>query len=226
MPGAHIVSPISSGINAYTNAEGVVFASAYRSNAFSPTSIAPTLRSRFEILTPPVLAARAEYETYRANDFIPQAAALLRTVVSQPLPRDSASLAFQGITSLGLRGNVLTQSNGGLGANIDISSTSAITIGMSASEEDGGVVLDSTRLNSWGAASLLIGGIRRSTTMGTVVDVIADSIALSGSLSGSDLILASKSSLTLQEGSSLSSTGSPAIPSSKISTARRVQTPH
>jgi filamentous hemagglutinin family protein len=218
MPGAYLVTPLSGAINPFTNAEGATFASAYRTNSLSPTASAPALRANFEILTPAVLAERSEYETYRANTFIPQAAAALRTVVSQPLPRDSAALAIQGNNALALQGNVLARSLNGLGANIDISSQSAITIGSSSTVADG-VVLDAARLSSWGASSLLIGGLRQSTTTGTVVDVNSDSITLSGSLSGSDLILASKTSLTLQEGSSLSSTGLPTIASSKISIA-------
>jgi hypothetical protein len=218
MPGAYLVTPLSGAINPFTNAEGATFASAYRTNSLSPTASAPALRANFEILTPAVLAERSEYETYRANTFIPQAAAALRTVVSQPLPRDSAALAIQGNNALALQGNVLARSLNGLGANIDISSQSAITIGSSSTVVDG-VVLDDARLSSWGASSLLIGGLRQSTTTGTVVDVNSDSITLSGSLSGSDLILASKTSLTLQEGSSLSSTGLPTIASSKISIA-------
>jgi filamentous hemagglutinin family protein len=218
MPGAYLITPISNSVTSYTNAEGATFASAYRINSFSPTAASPSLRSNFEILTPAVLAGRAEYETYRANTFIPQAAAALRTVVNQPLPRDSAALAIQGNNALTLQGNVLARSLGGLGANIDISSQSAITIGSSSTIADG-IVLDATRLSSWGAASLLIGGLRRSTTGGTVVDVNSDSITFSGSLSGSDLILASKTSLTLQGGSSLSSTGLPATASPKISIA-------
>jgi len=218
MPGAYLVTPLSGAINPFTNAEGATFASAYRTNSLSPTASATSLRANFEILTPTVLAERSEYETYRANTFIPRAAAALRTVVSQPLPRDSAALAIQGNNALALQGNVLARSLDGLGANIDISSQNAITIGSASTVADG-VVLDAARLNSWGASSLLIGGLRRSTTTGTVVDVNSDSITLTDSLSGADLILASKTSLTLKEGSSLSSTGLPAIASSKISIA-------
>lgn len=218
MPGAFLVTPLSGAINPFTNTEGATFASAYRTNSLSPTASAPALRANFEILTPTVLAARAEYETYRANTFIPQAAAALRTVVSQPLPRDSAALAIQGNNALALQGNVLARSLDGLGANIDISSQSAITIGSSSTVADG-VVLDAARLSAWGASSLLIGGLRRTTTTGTVVDVNSDSITLADSLSGSDLILASKTFLTLQGGSSLSSSGLPTVASSKISIA-------
>ena len=218
MPGAYLVTPLAGSINQFSNAEGAAFASAYRTNFFSAPTAVPALRTNFEILTPVVLAARAEYETYRANTFIPAAAAALRAIVSQPLPRDSASIAFQGVTSIALLGNVISPSAGGLGANIDISSTSAITIGSSTTDADG-VVLDSSRLNSWGASSLLIGGLRRTTTSGTVVDVNTESLTLTGSLKGSDLILASKSSLTLADGSSLDSNGSAAISSGKISIA-------
>ena len=218
MPGAYLITPLASPINQFTNAEGAAFASAYRTNFFSSPSAKPSLRTNFEILAPAVLAARAEYETYRANTFIPEAATALRTIVSQPLPRDSAALAIQGVTAISLRGNVLSPGVGGLGANIDISSTSAITIGSSTTDAEG-VVLDASRLNSWGASSLLIGGLRRTTTSGTVVDVNTDSLTLTGSLKGSDLILASKSSLTLGDGSSLDSNGTPAISSGKISIA-------
>jgi hypothetical protein len=166
------------------------------------------MRTTYEIVSPAVLANRAEYATYFANQFIPQAAAALRTSVTQPLPRDSASLGIHGSSSLSLAGLVQSAADKrGIGAAIDISSLSPMTVGSNSDSADG-VYLNSSILNSWGAESLLIGAQRQKTSSGTILDIKTESLLVdSANLSGPDIVLASKGDLVLQGASNLDSTG-------------------
>ena len=205
LPGARLVTPTSSKSAGFVNAEGASFASGYRSNFFTKPDQATPMRSSYEILSPDVLANRAEYAVYSANDFIPKAAAAARSSVNQPLPMDSGSLSIHGASTLSLFGQVQTASAGGKGATIDISSLAGITIGNDP-EAASEVFLNAAILNSWKAESLLVGGQRVRTSSGTRVDVKADSLTLDGAvLEGSDMILAAKNSLTLGAGSSIQS---------------------
>ena len=205
LPGARLVTPTSSKSAGFVNAEGASFASGYRSNFFTKPDQATPMRSSYEILSPDVLANRAEYAVYSANDFIKSAAAAARTSVNQPLPMDSGSLSIHGESTLSLLGQVQTASAGGKGATIDISSLAGITIGNDP-EAASEVFLNAAILNAWKAESLLVGGQRVRTASGTRVDVKADSLTLDGAvLEGSDIILAAKNSLTLGAGSSIQS---------------------
>lgn len=205
LPGARLVTPTSSKSAGFVNAEGASFASGYRSNFFTKPDQAIPMRSSYEILSADVLANRAEYAVYSANDFIKSAAAAARTSVNQPLPMDSGSLSIHGGRTLSLLGQVQTASARGKGATIDISSLAGITIGNDP-EAASEVFLNAAILNAWKAESLLVGGQRVRTASGTRVDVKADSLTLDGAvLEGSDIILAAKNSLTLGAGSSIQS---------------------
>jgi filamentous hemagglutinin family protein len=208
LPGAHLVIPSARRSGGFVNAEGSAFVSGFRSNAFSQPSVATPMRTTYEIVSPAVLANRAEYATYFANQFIPQAAAALRTSVTQPLPRDSASLGIHGSSSLSLAGLVQSAADKrGIGAAIDISSLSPMTVGSNSDSADG-VYLNYSILNSWGAESLLIGAQRRKTSSGTILDIKTESLVVdSANLSGPDIVLASKGDLVLQGASNLVSTG-------------------
>ena len=214
LPGAFLVTPKSTGTFArFTTAEGAATTSGYIVNAFSQPSRLAGIRSLFEIASPAVIAGRAEYEVLGANEFIQAAAGRLNVTSLQHLPVDSGSLAFQGNTALRLEGAVLTNAfSGGRGASVDVSSDANIhIIGGSGSAPAGAtVVLNSDLLSSWGAESLLIGGLRRTTDTGTSVDVRTSSVTLNnpgGELSSPEITLASKAALTVTAGSQIASSG-------------------
>jgi hypothetical protein len=126
---------------------------------------------------------------------------------------DAGHLGFAGNAGLSLKGGVLTTSqSGGHGAQIDVSSFAQIHIiggsGLAPAGEQ--AVLNVSRLNSWGAESLLIGGLRRQTADGTVVDVRTESLTLNNPdkpLQGSDITLAARNSLSISDGSAVRSKG-------------------
>jgi filamentous hemagglutinin family protein len=205
LPGARLVTPTSSKSAGFVNAEGAAHASGYRSNFFTKPDQATPIRSSYEILSPEVLANRAEYAVYSANDFIPKAATSARLNVNQALPMDSGSLSIHGASSLSLLGHVETASAGGIGAAIDISSFE-ITIGNYNPFAPSEVFLYASVLNSWKAESLLIGGQRSKNALGTILNVKTDSLLLHGAvLEGGDIILAAKNGLRISDGASIQS---------------------
>ena len=214
LPGAFLVTPKSGGTFAkYSTGEGNSYTSGCFVNAFNQPSQATGIRSLFEIASPAVIAGRAEYEVLGANEFITRAAGRLNVDAVQRLPMDSGSLSFQGNSALRLEGTVLAKAfAGGRGASVDVSSDAAIyIIGGSGSAPAGATaVLNSDLLNSWGAESLLIGGLRRKTSEVVSVDVRTSSVTLNnpgGELSSPEITLVSKAALTVTAGSAISSSG-------------------
>lgn len=186
-------------------ADGATFVSGYTTNAFNPTASTAAVRARFEVASAAVLKSRASYTIYSANDF------LAKPNSTQLVPTDAGYAAFHGNTTLQLAGNLLTLSSG-RGAKVDLSSSSDIYItgGTGQAPANAAVVLDTGVLAGWGAESLLIGGIRHRGATGTTVDVRTQNLTLDnpGDLfSGPEIILTSDRTLTLTDGSSLSSIG-------------------
>ena len=238
LPGAYLITPKSSGrfsnfsttsgslstsgfrvdskssgtFASYSTAEGTSLTSGIATNSFrlvEPLGI----RSLFEIAPSSVVSGRVEYQNYLANDFIRQAATRLDTDTIQELPIDSGYLAFHGNSALKLEGKVFSSASlGGRGAKIDTSSDSDIFIkGRSTSApQEATVVLEDSVLNSWGAESLLVGGLRRYTSSGTEANVRANSVILNNSgssLEAPEIILVAKSRLSVTSGSQLKSSG-------------------
>src|SRR5439155_864761 len=129
------------------------------------------------------------------------------------LPNDAGRLVISSVQSLVLDGNVYgTGGTGrapiaGRGAEIDISTSADILIaGPGVTGALGEVVLDSTRLNSFGAESLLIGGERTTGTAGTTITVNAANLTVDNAgapLVGLEIILVAQKNLTLALGAEI-----------------------
>jgi len=216
-PGAFLVTAQSAaatdGIDSHTTPEGAAFVSGYRFNQFSRGVSLNTTRTLFEVASPEVVANRAEYEIYDASTFLPDAAKRLDIATVQELPRDAGYLGFHGNSSLRLFGDVFTRfPEEGRGASIDISSLEDIYIvgGRGKAPKDARVVLGARRLTSWGAESLLIGGLRRETEDGVRIDVRAGNIFVDNAgsvLAAPDVTLAANETVALQSGSAVLSSG-------------------
>jgi filamentous hemagglutinin family protein len=208
------VSGTSTGTFAgYKTPEGVAHTSGQLVNSLNTKTRFSESRALFQVLSPSVLAERAEYKTYGANEFMTKAASSLDTEIVQRLPMDSGYLGIQGNNALKLEGAVMTsQPTGGRGAAIDISSDAAMyVIGGSGSAPSGaGVVLRESILNSWAAESLLIGGLRRTTQDGTEIKVRTPSVTVENrgsSLSAPEITLVASRDLTVAAGSMIVSSG-------------------
>ena len=206
-PGALRSAP--SNTQAVEMAEGSRFVSGRTLNGLTPASGTSPVLNRFEVVSPSVIADRVQFDTYKANEFLSAAAARLDLPETQMLPKDSASLQIQGNNNLSLEGRVLSPSTaGGRGASIDISSDSPIAIHAGSPPSGSTASINANLLNSWNAASLLIGGQRSETSDGTRVVVRTGSLTLDASLlTAGEVILASKGNLEIADGSSMATSG-------------------
>ena len=214
LPGALLVTPTKgTPYGTYTVPEGESFDAGYRLNAFTQPGEIPTLRSQFEVETSEVVRSRVAFDDYFGNTFFKDAAKQADIKAPQRLPEDAGYLAIQGNAALQLSGQVLTSHDPKTrGAEIDISSNADIYItgGTGAAPPAATVVLNENVLNSWGADNLLIGGLRRRTPDGAVIDVRTSNLVLDnpgGELYGPEITLVSKAALTLAPGSSIYATG-------------------
>ena len=206
LSGAYLVTPTASGTNpGIMTADGANLVSGFLSNSFNQPVTAPALRATFEVAAGSVVQSRVSYALYSANDFIAKAGG------GQLLPSDAGSASFQGNSTLQLAGNLLTQT-AGRGASVDISSFANIALigGSGVAPAAAPVVLQTAILDSWGAASLLIGGVRNTDASGTSVAVRTSGLTLNNPgdvFSSPDIVLASRQQLDLANGSALASAG-------------------
>jgi hypothetical protein len=214
LPGAYLVTPTTQ--NTYGNypvPEGAHLVAGYLVNAFTQPQQLPPLRTQFEVASPEVLRKRAAYDDYSGDRFFRAAAERFDIARPQRLAADAGALAVHGSAALQLGGQVLAaRPQGGRGAAIDVSSFADISVVGGSGAAPGGatVVLSAAVLNSWNAESLLVGGLRRRTAGGTVLDVRTNQLVLDApgaALSGPEVTLASKARLTVTGGSSVVASG-------------------
>ncbi|MGA3170395.1 MAG: filamentous hemagglutinin family protein [Chthoniobacteraceae bacterium] len=212
LPGAVLVTPQSGLPAGITEVlpDGGSLVSGYRLSVGQ--SAAPETSS-FELDSGAVLASLATYITYSGNSFLAQGAALSGQAVPR-LPKDSGELSFQAINSLAIAGRVeSTAIDGGLGGLVDISSPDDIVITGAtppSSTAPNTLYLNATELDSFGGASLLVGGLRSSGADGVTVSVATDDITVDNAgdpLTGSDIILVANDDLTVDQGAEIESTG-------------------
>ncbi len=178
-------------------------------NAFNRAGRPGSLQTAFEVVPPDVLAGRAAYEFYLASPFLTDAARRLDLAAVQPLPADSARLSVQGNNGLNFAASVLARSTAaGRAAAIDLSSLAGIrVIGSGGSAPAGSTaVLDADAISSWGAGSVLIGGVRQTGSAGTVVEARSGAVTLDnpgGVLTADDVILTARGTVTVGAGSAL-----------------------
>ena len=224
LPGAFLVTPqasdrdlgitispesgyfVGSGpLGSYSTQEGSNFTTGYRFNTFNQPQRTSGLRSLYEVVSADVLSGRANYDVYDLSAFITDAATRLNLPSSQLVPRDSGYLLLSGNQNMSLSGRVRSQpSAGGRGARIDISSLADIFIGDAGGGP--GVVLDAGVLSSFGAESLVIGGVRYRTPTGEFIAVRTQNLTLNNSnspLSGQDIGLFALREINLSPGSQI-----------------------
>ncbi|HEX8295063.1 MAG TPA: hypothetical protein VF593_02100, partial [Chthoniobacteraceae bacterium] len=222
-PGAFLVTPQAADpIGTFALPTGATLTTGFRSNAFNRTLEAPVLASRFEVASSEITRARVAYDEYFGNAFFADAAARFEVERPQLLPVDAGYASFHGNTTLRLSGIVLTaRPDGGRGAAIDLSSFADMAVigGNGTAPAGSTVVLSGSVLNSWGAESLLIGGLRRRTPEGMTIDFRTSNLILDnpGSvLFGPEITLAAREKLTLTDGSALATAGHQSEPAQRF----------
>jgi len=213
LPGAYLVTPQSGAVaaNAAVQPDGSVIVSGYVSNGLDAARTGTPLLSSFEVASQAVVSSRAEYDSFSGNTFL-AASAASNNVATPRLPIDAGQLVIAATQSMSIDGSVLSQTPaGGLGSEVDIASPSNIVIGnASTTAAPGTLVLDAADLSAFGADSLLIGGYRSTSVLGTQVTVTTSDLTVDDSgeaLTGPDVILAAKDSLTVDAGAVIEQAG-------------------
>ena len=207
LPGALLVTPKSTvPAAAVTTPDGAALVSGYRANNLDPSRSGPTLIGAFEVAPAAVFRARAEYQDLLANTVLREAASSRGFTVPR-LPVDAGYLALSSSVTMSLRGGVSSLvPTGGRGSVIDINSSSDILITPTGIGGGARLVLSALTLNSFGAESLLIGGLRSFSTDGVTVTANSTDVMLDNAgtpLTGKDIILVSREKLTLGEHSGI-----------------------
>jgi len=212
IPGASLVTPkTSTALQGLKQTDGSFLVSGYRANSLDPAQAATALASAFEVAPASVFRQRAEYEVFSANTFFPAAAERLG-LAPQRAPKDSGRVVASGLNALRMDGSILGKSLAdGFGAQVDLSTRANILIGKTgATAAPGTTFLDASKLSSYGADSLLIGGTRSSEASGTRISVSTKSLTVDNAgspLGGPEILLASSEKLELKPGASIVQSG-------------------
>lgn len=218
LPGAYLVTPKTGiPIGSYLLPEGSSFASGHRYNALNKSRPVMHLKTRFEVASGDVIRQRAEYTDFFANSFLTESAARLGTPLPR-LPQDGGHLILQATQSMTLDGDINARgAAGGRGGLIDIASPLDILIGGAHTPHGSNVLfLNAGRLSGFGAESLLIGGVRTFTPTGVKVEVKTNVLTVNNrgtALTGTEIILVAKETLTLAPGAQIIQSGSLGGPS-------------
>ncbi len=166
----------------------------------------------FEITPPELLRERVDYATYSADRFLREAALRLNLTALQRLPGDAAALTFHADNHLALEGAVRGQAaDFGRGARIDISSLGEIVVSPDGSSSASDTNLSARLLSSYGAESLLLGGLRRNSAGAASIEVRSPSVRIDNAgqpLAGPDILLVAKDLLELAPGADVRASGS------------------
>lgn len=219
LPGAFLVTPqTTASVGTFTMTDGSNIVAGYSFNNLNQSVANPQLYTTVAVTPADTLRQRASYTDYIANSYLREEAQVLGIQVVR-MPSDAGSLVLSGKTSLAVDGDVYGQgADGGRGAMIDLSTSENILIGgPGGSASSGTAFLDATHLSSFGAESILIGGIRQTTGGTTTITVKTPNITVDNAgspLVGPEIILVANQSLTLDPGADIEQKGS--IPQSGL----------
>ncbi|HVU24583.1 MAG TPA: filamentous hemagglutinin family protein [Opitutus sp.] len=216
LPGAFLLTPKpgTPPTAAAVQPDGASIVAGYRYNDLDATRTGAPLAAAFEVASQKVVHARAQYDDFSGNAFLAASAPAHDAEVPR-LPVDAGQLVFDATAGMVLQGSVAAAApQGGRGGLVDISSPVDIYIGAdNAAAPAGTLALNAGELNDFGAQSLLIGGVRTTTTDGEVVTVKTNNLTLDNAgtpLTGADVVLAANQTLTLAPGAAITQDGAAA----------------
>lgn len=228
LPGAVLVTPLNKAPTNGTIAmpDGSSIVSGYEFNSLNSQRQQPNVYSSFEVAPAAVVASRAEYDLYYGNGFLYKGARSNGVTVPK-LPRDAGHLVFEADSAMHLQGSVLSQpAQKGIGAYIDISVPGNIVIDGSSqaknvklANDSSTITLDAAELSSFGAESLLIGGLRTGDSGSTSMDVTTSNITVNNAgtpLSGPEIILAANDTITMDRQARIEQSGDMVAPAANL----------
>ena len=236
LPGAYLVTT-ASGFTDLTpglqlpQLDGSTIVSGRLVNA--STGLGDTRTRGFDLAPGALALTRAQYTTTSGNSFFQSQAQSVAAAASTPgktvaavvpqLPQDAGALAIQVARSLSLSGSLSAgAASGGRGASIDLStgggqsagssetSSTLIIAEQSGTSTPGAVTIDAQQLDSLGATSILLGGIRTFGSASTSIAVNSNNVEVAAgvSLSAPEVTLVANGKLSLDPGASLTAAGS------------------
>ncbi len=222
LPGAHLVT-LKSGtpFGKLALPDGSMLVPGYRYNGLNTERAMNPQHSWFEVLSPEAITARAEYAGYLGNEFLFNGAAAVEAAIPR-LASDAGQLTLQAVNSMNLSGRVAAgapkRSRGGI---VDIASPVDIVItGAGAPKQAGKLTLDAAQLSSFGAESLLVGGIRKVNGDGTAnITVKTNNLTVDNAgtaLRGAEIILVANRALTLADGATIQQSGTMRSPADRL----------
>ncbi|WPO40327.1 filamentous haemagglutinin family protein [Tardiphaga sp. 42S5] len=195
--------------------------------------------SNWRVMDGSVIRSYSEYNEAGANDFfasdtfkLVQYRKLGLDVVTPRLPSDGGAIVFRASNQLVLDGQLLSQAAaGGRAGIVDIAAANIAVVGAGADTSGlgGYLIIDASRLSNFGAASLLLGGVRTGTNLGVSLTVQAGSIVVrndaNSALAGPEMILAANGDITIAAGSVLRAEGVSTSDSGDITIVPQVASP-
>ena len=214
LPGAFLVTQQagSAAATSVLNPDGSSIVPGYAFNGLATGRTGQPLTASFEVDSQTVVQSRAEYDNFYANSYLKQGA-IANSVAVPRLPVDAGQLVLTATSAMTLDGSLLSKTPGGLGGLVDIGSPNDIYIeAPGQSGPAGSLTIDATSLSDFGAASLLVGGIRQIGAAGTTVAVTTGNLTVNNAgapLTGQDVILVANNSLTLDTGAEVEASTTP-----------------
>ena len=195
--------------------------------------------SNWRVMDGGVIRSYSEYNEASANEFFASEAFKLTQyrklgldVVTPRLPSDGGAVVFKARDQLVLDGQLLSQAApGGRAGIVDIAAANIAVIGAGADTSGlgGYLIIDANRMTNFGAASLLLGGVRTGTNLGVSVAVQARSIVVrngaDSALIGPEIILVASGDITIATGSVLRAEGVATSESGDITLVPQVASP-
>lgn len=162
--------------------------------------------SGFLVETNAQVLTRAQYNGFRASSFFDTAPGS-DTVALPRLPIDAGQLIVAATSTLRFDGDVDFRARaGGRGGLFDVNAPRIAVVTSLASAPAGFLALSAERINSIGADSILIGGVRTTTASGTRVDVGAEEVLVDNAgapLMAGEIVLAARQKVRLASDSAI-----------------------
>ncbi|MFN8999966.1 MAG: hypothetical protein ACK5YQ_16150, partial [Betaproteobacteria bacterium] len=224
LPGAYLVKP-RAGTTDFLSADAVRLADGaqvvegfHASIAADGSSLRAARSEAFEVASSAVVRNRAEYSTTLASRFFSGAA-------GAQLPGDAGRLSISVTENLRLAGVFLSDFvPGRRGAEVDLVAPRLAVVAGGATAPAGFVGVDAGQLNRLGAASLLLGGTRSSTSAGTALlagggspgSVVRVDLGAGTALEAPELMLAATGEVVVGAQSRLGTRSGPGVSDSPL----------
>lgn len=212
LPGAYLVAPVTgyqdiSPSDSYRRLDGSVIVAGV--NTWSGTAIRDSRTSGFAVRPGSAALNEARYTTTSANQFF--AAQATEADVSVPrVPADAGTATFLTRQQLALNGLLRADhASGRRGGVVELSSSRIRIESDTTSDVPGFLAVSAEQLSSFGAESLVIGGVRHATADGVELQTAAEEVVVASGtqITAPEIILTASGALTIEENARVTAAG-------------------